>query len=395
MRSQNHFRRPVPALLLLTLLALAGAALLLPLSAGRAAFPPPPAAPAKTPAAPVGARPELSAPPNRARAILEGMSLEEKVGQMFIARCPREDGARLAAQYHLGGYILFSGDFKGKTPDQVRRTVEEYQQAASLPLLIGVDEEGGSVVRISKYPLFRETPFPSPSELWSSGGPEAVRQDTAEKCALLRSLGINMNFAPVCDVSLDPADYIHDRTLGEDASATARYVRAVVEAMEGTGVAPVLKHFPGYGGNTDTHTGLAYDQRPIETFYDSDLLPFQAGVEAGAGVVLVSHNIVSAMDGQRPASLSPAVHRLLRDELGFGGVIVTDDLYMDGIRHFAGDEEAAVLAVLAGNDLLCCTDFQIQVPAVLAAVRRGEIDEGRIDQSVLRILELKLSLGLL
>ena len=112
-------------------------------------------------------------------------------------------------------------------------------------------------------------------------------------------------------------------------------------------------------------------------------------------MVLVSHNIVSAMDSRLPASLSPEVHRILREELGFTGVIVTDDLYMDGVRHFTGDEEAAVLAVQAGNDLLCCTDFQTQVPAVLAAVERGEITEERIDQSVLRILELKMALGLL
>ena len=160
-------------------------------------------------------------------------------------------------------------------------------------------------------------------------------------------------------------------------------------------MACVLKHFPGYGDNEDTHTGIAHDGRSWDTFVTSDFLPFQAGIDAGAQMVLVSHNIVSAMDSRLPASLSPEVHRILREELGFTGVIVTDDLYMDGVRHFTGDEEAAVLAVQAGNDLLCCTDFQTQVPAVLAAVERGEITEERIDQSVLRILELKMALGLL
>ena len=331
----------------------------------------------------------------RAQALLESMSLDEKVGQMFIARCPKGDGAKLAAEYHLGGYILFASDFKGKNPEQVGRDIAQYQQAVSVPLLIGVDEEGGGVVRVSKYPAFREAPFPSPRELWLSGGQEAVRSDTAEKCGLLHSLGINVNFAPVCDVSQDPEDYIYRRTLGEDAEATAQYVRAVVETMGESGVASVLKHFPGYGGNGDTHTGLVYDNRPMEAFEASDFFPFQAGIDAGADMVLVSHNIVAAMDSQYPASLSSAVHEILREKLGFTGVIVTDDLYMDGIRDFTGDEKAAVLAVQAGNDLLCCTDFQTQVPAVLAAVERGEITEDRIDQSVLRILNLKLSLGLL
>lgn len=157
----------------------------------------------------------------------------------------------------------------------------------------------------------------------------------------------------------------------------------------------VLKHFPGYGNNADTHTGISYDRRPYETFTSSDFLPFQAGIESGADMVLVSHNIVDCMDAQFPASLSPEVHRILREELGFSGVIVTDDLAMDGIRTFTGDTQAAVQAVLAGNDLLCCTDFETQIPAVLQAVETGEISMEQIDASVLRILELKISLGIL
>ena len=331
----------------------------------------------------------------QARTLLAGMSLEEKVGQMFLARCPKEDGTQLAADYHLGGYLLFGRDFSGKTPEEVTQAISAYQQAASIPMLIGVDEEGGSVVRISKYPAFRDEPFPAPQELFRQGGLEAVREDAAEKGQLLRSLGIHVNFAPVCDVSQNPEDFIFPRTLGADAGQTAQYVQAVVEVMQDEGIACVLKHFPGYGGNADTHTGIAYDSRPLEAFQQSDFLPFQAGIQAGADLVLVSHNIVACMDSQLPASLSPEVHRILREDLGFSGVVITDDLVMDGIRDFAGTEQAAVLAVQAGNDLLCSTDFQAQIPAVLRAVERGEISEARIDQSVLRILELKLSLGLL
>lgn len=331
----------------------------------------------------------------RAQELLDGMTLEEKVGQMFIARCPETDAAQLAADYHLGGYILFGRDFKDKTAEQVTADIQSYQDAAEIPLLIAVDEEGGTVNRVSSNPNLRSSPFRSPQSLYSEGGLELVRSDAQEKCRLLESLGININFAPVCDVSQDPADFIYDRTLGRDAQETSQYVAAVVETMAEEGMGSVLKHFPGYGNNTDTHTGVAYDDRPYDTFLTSDFLPFQAGIAAGADMVLVSHNIVSAMDEASPASLSPEVHRVLREDLGFTGVIVTDDLVMDGVRDFAGDDEAAVLAVQAGNDLLCCTDFQTQVPAVLAAVESGEITEEQIDAAVLRVLTMKLRLGIL
>ena len=331
----------------------------------------------------------------RAQELLDGMTLEEKVGQMFIARCPETDAAQLAADYHLGGYILFGRDFKDKTAEQVTADIQSCQDAAEIPLLIAVDEEGGTVNRVSSNPNLRSSPFRSPQSLYSEGGLELVRSDAQEKCRLLESLGININFAPVCDVSQDPADFIYDRTLGRDAQETSQYVAAVVETMAEEGMGSVLKHFPGYGNNTDTHTGVAYDDRPYDTFLTSDFLPFQAGIAAGADMVLVSHNIVSAMDEASPASLSPEVHRVLREDLGFTGVIVTDDLVMDGVRDFAGDDEAAVLAVQAGNDLICCTDFQTQVPAVLAAVESGEITEEQIDAAVLRVLTMKLRLGIL
>ena len=331
----------------------------------------------------------------RAQELLDGMTLEEKVGQMFIARCPETDAAQLAADYHLGGYILFGRDFKDKTAEQVTTDIQSYQGAAEIPLLIAVDEEGGTVNRVSSNPNLRSSPFRSPQSLYSEGGLELVRSDAQEKCRLLESLGININFAPVCDVSQDPADFIYDRTLGRDAQETSQYVAAVVETMAEEGMGSVLKHFPGYGNNTDTHTGVAYDDRPYDTFLTSDFLPFQAGIAAGADMVLVSHNIVSAMDEASPASLSPEVHRVLREDLGFTGVIVTDDLVMDGVRDFAGDDEAAVLAVQAGNDLICCTDFQTHVPAVLAAVESGEITGEQIDAAVLRVLTMKLRLGIL
>ncbi len=330
-----------------------------------------------------------------ARRLLDGMSLEEKAGQMFIARCPEEEAAAMAEQYQPGGYLLFARDFEGRTKEQAAEEIQSYQAVSRIPMLIGVDEEGGTVTRISRYPAFRSEPFASSQELYQQGGFEAVAEDTLEKCELLKSLGVNVNFAPVCDVSENPEDFIYERSFGQNAELTAEYVKTVVEAMEGQKVACVLKHFPGYGSNADTHTGIAYDSRPYEVFEASDFLPFRAGIEGGAQMVLVSHNIVSCMDGERPASLSARVHEILREELGFSGVIVTDDLAMDGIRDFTDDSSAAVLAVQAGNDLICCTDFETQIPAVIAAVEAGTITEERIEESVLRILELKLSLGMM
>lgn len=333
--------------------------------------------------------------PERASAILSGMSVEEKVGQMFIARCPQSDAAQKAADYHLGGYILFGRDFQGKTKEQVISDIQSYQDAASVSLFIGVDEEGGTVNRVSLNPNLRAAPFWSPQELYASGGFSLIRSDTLEKCRLLHSLGINVNFAPVCDVSQNPADFIYARSFGRDANQTAEYIRNVTQVMSSEGMGAVLKHFPGYGNNADTHTGIAYDNRPYETFLNSDFLPFKAGIDNGAGIVLVSHNVVTCMDGEYPASLSSRVHEILRSELGFSGVIVTDDLAMDGIRDFVSDDRAAVLAVQAGNDLLCCTDFETQIPTVINAVMNGEISEQRIDESVMRILMLKISLGII
>ena len=155
------------------------------------------------------------------------------------------------------------------------------------------------------------------------------------------------------------------------------------------GTLPVLKHFPGYGSNADTHTGIAVDQRPMETFETADLLPFKAGIEAGTPFVLVSHNIVNCMDPELPASLSPAVHKILREECGFDGIAITDDLAMDAVKAYAKDGAVAVLALQAGNDMIVTTDYRTQIPAVIAAVQEGTLDESVIDDACLRVLRCK------
>ncbi len=329
------------------------------------------------------------------RNILNSMSMEEKVGQMFFVRCPTGMAANYVSQYHLGGYILFGRDFQDKTAQEVTGTIASYQAAADVPLLIGVDEEGGTVVRVSSNPNLFPYKCLSPQALYKDGGMEAIEEDAVTKNTTLLGYGINVNFAPVADVSTDPDDFMYDRAFGQDAQATAEYVKTVVTAMNRVGIGSVLKHFPGYGNNVDTHTGIAVDERPEETFLTSDFLPFDAGIIAGAGAVLVSHNIVNCMDDTLPASLSPEVHRVLREGLGFGGVILTDDLAMDAVDAYAEDGSVAVLAVQAGNDMVVTTDFTEQIPLVITAVENGEIDEAVIDAAVIRILSWKYDLGLL
>ena len=224
---------------------------------------------------------------------------------------------------------------------------------------------------------------------------DLILQDARQKSMTLLDLGVNVNFAPVADVSTDPADFIYARSFGQDAQATAGYVAQVVGVMEEEHIGSVLKHFPGYGNNVDTHTGIALDQRPYETFQTADFLPFQAGIQAGADAVLVSHNIAASMDESLPASLSPTVHQILREELGFDGVVLTDDLAMDAVMEYAQNGSAAVLAIQAGNDMVVTTDFQTQIPQVIHAVQSGVIAESQIDQAVTRVLNWKYELGLL
>ena len=332
--------------------------------------------------------------------LLSSLTLEEKVGQLFFVRCPAESAVEDVSTYHLGGYVLFGRDFADKTADDVIQTICSYQSASEsdtgIPLLIGVDEEGGTVVRVSSSPNLRPSRYKSPQKLLSEGGTEALVADAADKDALLQALGINVNLAPVADVSTDPSDFMYDRTCGLDAAGTADCVSAMVAQMATDGMGSVLKHFPGYGDNVDTHTGIAVDKRSLEHFAASDFLPFSAGIDAGGGTaaVLVSHNIMAAEDPDLPSSLSPAVHDLLRDKLGFDGVAMTDDLAMEAVAAYSEDGAVAVMALQAGNDLIITTDYRTQIPRVIEAAENGTLSLERIDQACRRVLTWKQNLGL-
>ena len=319
------------------------------------------------------------------------MTLEEKVGQLFWARVPSNHQIEDLQSYHLSGYILFGRDFEGRSLEDIKTLTKGYQAAAKIPLLIGSDEEGGTVTRISSI---LETPFQSPMALYQQGGMEAVLSDTKQKADLLKAVGINVGLFPVADLARNQSAFIYDRTIGQDASTTASYVQQVVEELKKSKVGSTLKHFPGYGDNGDSHTAIIQDNRSLDELRQADFLPFQAGIDAGADSVLVSHNILSKIDTV-PSSISPKITDLLRKELHFKGVIMTDDLDMAGLANFVSQEEAAFQVILAGNDLILGSSYQTQIPYLLKKISSGELTEERIDESVRRILTWKYDLGLL
>lgn len=330
-----------------------------------------------------------------AETILAAMSIEEKVGQLFLARCPDTGAVEDIQNYHLGGYILFARDFEGETPASVKATLKSYQSASNIPLLIAVDEEGGKVTRVSRYKAFRSEPFDSSRNLYAQGGLALIAGNESEKCQMLRSLGINVNVGPVCDVTTDPNAFMYPRSLGQSPDITGQFVKTVLGVMEEEQVGGILKHFPGYGNNTDTHVAIAVDDRSLDELESIDLVPFAAGIEAGCDAIMVSHVFINAIDPDTPASLSEKVHTYLRESMDFDGVIVTDDLVMDAITDIYGVGESAVIAVQCGNDLLCVTDYAEQYNAVLAAVNDGRITEERLNESVLRLLRWKIELVLI
>lgn len=344
---------------------------------------------------PVQTAPGIPSTEVRARELLRTMGLEEKVGQLFFVRCPADNPLPDIAAYHPGGYILFANFFENRTKDEAYHQLKACQDASRIPLLTGVDEEGGTVNRVNKFRQYRAVPFWSPQDLFKEGGLSLIASDCEYKAQLLRAVGVNINFAPVCDVSTNAADYMFKRSFGQNAVKTSKYVETVVSATQENGVGCVLKHFPGYGSNGDTHTGIVHDSRSLESFRQSDFLPFEAGIRAGAGAILVSHNIVECLDANVPASLSPAVHKLLRENFAFTGVILTDDLSMKAITAYTDGASAAVKAIQAGNDMLLCTDYANQITAVLAAVQSGDLSLFRIEESVMRILLWKLELGII
>lgn len=327
---------------------------------------------------------------------LKNMTLREKVGQVFIFECPGSGALEDVKNYEPCGYCFSAGNFKNKSSAEVKEMLASYQSVCKIKMALCCDEEGGTVVRVSCFSALSGEKFKSPQEVYKSGGMDAIKKDTVKKALLLKSLGINMNLAPVCDVSTNTSDFIYTRSFGEDAQNTAEFVKVSVQAYKSENMSCVLKHFPGYGNNGDTHKGIVYDSRAMETFEKSDFLPFIAGINAGAPCVMVSHNIVKSMDAEHPASLSPEVHQILREKLAFKGIIMTDDLSMGAITKYKGGKNACVDAFNAGNDILLTGgSLPENFNAVYNAVKSGKISEKRLDESVQRILVWKYEMGII
>ena len=332
---------------------------------------------------------------DKAEALMKNMTLEEKVGQMFLARYPSRNVLSEIKNENPGGYILFGRDFDNKTKQEIIEELQENQNASKIGLILGVDEEGGTVVRVSSHKEFRNSKFLSPQELYKQGGLQKVLEDSKEKSSLLKSIGINMNLAPVVDVPTKSSSFIYDRSYGRGAQETAEFTSELIKTMNEDNMISVMKHFPGYGDNEDTHTGIAIDERSYQNFINSDFIPFESGIEARGPCILVSHNVVKCMDEEKPASLSENVHDILRNDLNFTGLIITDDLAMDAVKTYIENGEAAVQAIKAGNDMIISSDFKTQKNEVLDAVNNGEINIDTINTAVRRILALKYAFGII
>ncbi|MGW0606719.1 glycoside hydrolase family 3 protein [Streptomyces sp. NPDC002640] len=356
------------------------------------------------------------------RRILSTMSVEAKIGQLFVpyfygtsATSPsqydqernlKELGVRtvaeLIAKYHVGGVIFFSGWANNiQDPRQVAALSDGVQRASlalptPVPSLISIDQEHGANVRIGSG----ATQLPGAMALGAGRSLSDARTAGRISGAELAALGIHQNFAPVADVNVNPANpIINIRSFGADPGEVSRMVAAQVRGYQQAGVVACAKHFPGHGDTAeDSHTGLPVITHTREEWDRVDAPPFRAAIAAGVDSIMTAHLQVPALDpSNEPATLSPAILQgVLRGELGFDGVIVTDALNMRGVRTKYGDDRVPVLALKAGADqLLFPPAIDVAFNGVLAAVRSGEITEERLDESVLRILRLKDKVGLL
>lgn len=326
-----------------------------------------------------------------ARNKLKTLTLNEKIGQLFLVRYPDTNAIQDLKEYNLGGFIFFEKDFKNKNTKQVQNMINKLQASSNIPLLTAVDEEGGKITRISTNEQLVSEPFKSPQELYKSGGFNKIKNDTIEKSKILNNLGLNLNLAPVIDIA-KPGDYIYERTLGQNTELTKTYAETVIESSKGTGVSYTLKHFPGYGSNEDTHTGITKDNRTYDELEKNDLPPFQAGIDKNAEAILVNHNILTNIDPINPASLSASIHNLLRNNMNFTGIIMTDNLDMAAVSSI---DDVVTKAIIAGNDIIITTNYKDGIKAVKNAINNNKISEEQINKIALRILAWKYYKGLM
>lgn len=345
------------------------------------------------------------------RERVAGMTLREKVGQLFMVRPdaleakpggPGITGSlrvtpsmreRYAA-YPCGGFILFSQNLD--SPDQLRDFTRQLRGLNALPALLAIDEEGGGTARIANHPAFPVPHFPPMGQIARSGEAEKAAYEVGRAIgAYLRDYGFNVDFAPVADVNTNPANpIIGDRAFGSDPEAAAGMVRQVIRGLRASGVAGCLKHFPGHGDTaTDSHLGYAETRKTWAEISACEMIPFRAGIEEGADFIMTAHVAAPNVTGGRePATMSQLfLTDKLRRDMGFQGLIVSDALDMGAIRQMYSSAEAGIRCLLAGADvLLMPDDYAGAFDGLVQAVASGRVDERRVDESVCRILRFKL-----
>ena len=333
-----------------------------------------------------------------AKKLVKGMSTNRKVAQLMIVAMPTKKPITKQKTYQFGGYILFGYHFKDTTRTKFKTRMKKLQNVSKKKMLICVDEEGGTVVRASYYKKFRKNRFQSPRRTYQLYGYSGITYYTKKKDAFLKNLYINTNLAPVVDVPYKSSNFMYKRAFSTNSSSVSKFTKRTIKQMKTDNVVSCMKHFPGYGGNGDTHGQIIRDKRKLATFVKRDLKPFQTGIDNGADMIMVSHTIVNAFDSKRPASLSKNVHTYIRKNMDFDGVIVTDGLAMKGIMNFVDGNsgKAAVRAINAGNDMLRVTGNYLTVyKSLKAAAKSGKISESRLNKSVQRVLEMKIRRGII
>lgn len=331
------------------------------------------------------------------------MTLEEKIGQMLApafrtnaAGLPLHaaDAATLEAVRTCkpGGVVLFAQNMD--TPAQTAALIRQFQGVSGIPLLVGVDEEGGKVSRLSAAKNMQAVTMPAARTIGSTGDPKFAREAAAAIGSQLSYLGFNLDFAPDADVDTNPQNpVIGSRSYGRDPNTVADMVTSALAGFADTSVIPVVKHFPGHGDTqTDSHLGLAVVPHDRERMDRIELVPFKAAIAAGVPVIMTAHvNTPGISSRDLPATLNPDILTgLLREELGFKGVITTDAMEMGAITEHYGEAESIVMAVEAGADMLLVpVSLANAAKALREAVESGRIPETRIDASVERILALK------
>ena len=335
--------------------------------------------------------------------VVQNMTLDQKLGQMMIVQFPGStytlDISTMISQYHVGAVILYPANNNIIDKAQVKGLIQQMQSNSSIPLVVSIDQEGGTVDRLINL----DGPRPPASDIGATNDPSKAMAQGIQDARDLASYGFNLNLAPVVDVTNVYNSQLYERTYGNTPAQVTTMARAYLQGLQQNGkVLGALKHFPGLGDvGVDPHKGVPDLYRSKSDLEAIDWAPYRALIQQGnVYAVMVTHEIVHAIDASKPSSLSyNVVTGILRNELGFTGVILTDSLTMEGITAYYTEAQAAALAVEAGSDLLMGASSPADVASMITGIKQaiasGTISQQRIDDSVRRILMLKFHMGLI